>query len=449
MRRAIVSILAILAFISTGGSAQADQVVYAVGDNCTILQLVGGQWVTVDPGDISGCDAFLDIWGSSSEDVYITGSSTRVMHFDGSSWQNITMPDNNGCPDYSYSGVDGIGPDNIFIGGTESLFLDYYTAVVYYYNGSSWTAIPDAPPGAVLRVSADPGGGFYAIGANPDPVYPYPVLPILYGYTDGAWYSERNPLSYEYDKYYDFGGFGADLHVVVGWAGTGPVTGGLILKRNESGYWANIPEDGECSLYDPCPVWTTPWYGVWCVSESDIWVCGASGRVVHWTPEGYTDYDTGATVALRALWGSSNSDIYAAGDGGTIVHFDGGTWSTMPSPTGENLTALWGLSAPTTDAGSDPIPQASFALVLNHPNPFNPTTTLTYSVPEHGLTTLRIYDVSGRPVKTILSEVKEPGTYSVQWNGLNDGGRQVASGIYLCRLTAGAQTASRKLVLLR
>ncbi|MEK9137780.1 MAG: T9SS type A sorting domain-containing protein [Bacteroidota bacterium] len=87
-------------------------------------------------------------------------------------------------------------------------------------------------------------------------------------------------------------------------------------------------------------------------------------------------------------------------------------------------------------------------LYQNYPNPFNPTTTIRYSLPSSvgtlHVTSLRVYDVLGQELATLVNEVKQPGTYTVQW----DAG-SAASGVYFCRLRVGSFTETRKLILLR
>ena len=99
-----------------------------------------------------------------------------------------------------------------------------------------------------------------------------------------------------------------------------------------------------------------------------------------------------------------------------------------------------------------------FALGQNFPNPFNPTTTIGYSIAgvvgtlsrqtaggdlRHA-TSLQVFDLLGRRVATLVNEPKEPGTYTVQWDA-----SAVSSGVYFYRLQAGAFAATRKLLLLR
>lgn len=90
----------------------------------------------------------------------------------------------------------------------------------------------------------------------------------------------------------------------------------------------------------------------------------------------------------------------------------------------------------------------SFA-VSNYPNPFNPTTTIEYSLPEAAFVTLSIYDGKGRLVVDLEKGARPVGTHTATWNGLDARGSRVASGVYFYRLTAGNQSMTRKLVLLK
>ncbi|MEA1997591.1 MAG: FlgD immunoglobulin-like domain containing protein, partial [Gemmatimonadota bacterium] len=107
-------------------------------------------------------------------------------------------------------------------------------------------------------------------------------------------------------------------------------------------------------------------------------------------------------------------------------------------------TALYG------NAGKEKLPKA-FSLAQNAPNPFNPATTISYTVPEGstGQVTLTVYDTRGRLVRTLVSESREAGAYSVFWDGTDEGGRRVASGLYFYRMRAGDFSKIRKMVLLK
>jgi len=94
----------------------------------------------------------------------------------------------------------------------------------------------------------------------------------------------------------------------------------------------------------------------------------------------------------------------------------------------------------------------TFALEQNSPNPFNPSTTINYQVPEDagGLAvSLNVYDIRGRLVRTLVKEVKGPGYYTAYWDGTNNHGQQVSSGVYFYRFSSEKYTLTRKMVLLK
>ena len=97
------------------------------------------------------------------------------------------------------------------------------------------------------------------------------------------------------------------------------------------------------------------------------------------------------------------------------------------------------------------LPQA-FELFQNSPNPFNPSTTITYSVPSTDGAVpvdLTVYDVRGREVVKLVSAIQEPGTYRVVWDGRNAQGQRVNSGVYFYRLRAGKFNQTRKMIILK
>ncbi len=98
--------------------------------------------------------------------------------------------------------------------------------------------------------------------------------------------------------------------------------------------------------------------------------------------------------------------------------------------------------------GSGKMP-TTYALEQNYPNPFNPTTTIKYSIPEVSFVNIKIYDMLGREVKTLVSSLHKAGSYDIRWNGENNYGSKVASGTYIYRVTTGAYSKALKLMLLK
>ncbi len=90
-----------------------------------------------------------------------------------------------------------------------------------------------------------------------------------------------------------------------------------------------------------------------------------------------------------------------------------------------------------------------FKLHANRPNPFNPITAVLYEVPVAAHVKIDIYNILGQKVKTLVDEVKTPGTHEVLWNGTDERGLQVSTGIYLYNMQAGEFRQSRKMMLMK
>jgi hypothetical protein len=99
---------------------------------------------------------------------------------------------------------------------------------------------------------------------------------------------------------------------------------------------------------------------------------------------------------------------------------------------------------------AEPVLPNVFALYQNVPNPFNPTTSIRFDVPAGGgIVSLRVYDVSGRLVRTLVGGPQTAGQKTVTWDGRNAAGNTVAAGAYLYRLTAPGFEQTRKMILIK
>ncbi|RKY89982.1 hypothetical protein DRQ09_00155, partial [candidate division KSB1 bacterium] len=94
-------------------------------------------------------------------------------------------------------------------------------------------------------------------------------------------------------------------------------------------------------------------------------------------------------------------------------------------------------------------PPRTFALKQNYPNPFNPTTTIKYDLPAGTKVQLKIFNMLGQEVKTLVNEYREAGYHKVIWDGRNNNGIRVASGVYIYAIKAGKYFKAKKMVLLR
>lgn len=153
------------------------------------------------------------------------------------------------------------------------------------------------------------------------------------------------------------------------------------------------------------------------------------------------------------------SSLYSILDQSDSIHWSEpseltGTWSVLATDGKDTTEAANGPFTLTIKEHvlfldtHDNLPSV-FSLHQNHPNPFNPTTTLRYDLPEQSEVVLTIYDVLGREVKTLVRGVEQMGFKSVQWDGADGSGKPVSAGVYLYQIKAGDFSQTRKMLLLR
>ncbi len=121
------------------------------------------------------------------------------------------------------------------------------------------------------------------------------------------------------------------------------------------------------------------------------------------------------------------------------------------TPPDVTTDGLFTISSGTDVGGEDEFSDrpAEFMLFQNYPNPFNPATVIQYALPHECEVEITVYNISGQKIKTLVKHKEETGCRQVRWDGRNDEGKQVASGIYFYRLKAGEFTLTRRMLLLR
>jgi hypothetical protein len=141
------------------------------------------------------------------------------------------------------------------------------------------------------------------------------------------------------------------------------------------------------------------------------------------------------TITLDASWVASNCRV--------IVFVQNNTDKKVQNVEYKEVSSLTSVGEPVNGVPT------TFGLAQNYPNPFNPSTTFDYAVSKQSFVQIKVYDLLGREVRTLLSEEKGIGVFDVTWDGKNDAGENVPSGMYLYRMTAGSFSESKKMLLLK
>jgi photosystem II stability/assembly factor-like uncharacterized protein len=116
---------------------------------------------------------------------------------------------------------------------------------------------------------------------------------------------------------------------------------------------------------------------------------------------------------------------------------------------GDGMTLLHSVEYTTDEVEEPNLIITKYALFQNYPNPFNPSTKITFTIGKYIYTNLRIYDILGREVITLVNGMQFAGEHTIDWSGTNSAGQKVCSGIYFYRLQAGEYVETKKLVLLK
>ncbi len=149
-------------------------------------------------------------------------------------------------------------------------------------------------------------------------------------------------------------------------------------------------------------------------------------------------YDV-VTKEMVTASGSTNGGVYEYRD--ATLSANRTYWYKLREVADNGLGAEYGPYSVTY--------RVSNQLDQNHPNPFNPTTVIKYGIASDNQVNLTIYDVAGRKVRTLVNERQRADVYRVTWDGMNDTGAKVASGVYFYKLVAGKFSQTKKMVLLK
>jgi hypothetical protein len=388
-------------------------------DYATIKYLSNGDtaWVRRYNGTGNGDDYGWAIAVDDSGNVYVTGGSIGS----GTSYDYTTIKYDSAGDTLWVRRYNGPGDTtdvaraiyvdksaNVYITGESygsGTKLDYAT-IKYYSNGdTAWVRRYNGPGNATdeaAALSVDKSGNIYVTGNS---------------------YGSGTQFDYATIKYYPNGD--------TGWVRryNGPGNNSDFASAITTDKSGNIYVTGYSSQIGSEVDYTTIMYHP---DGDSVWLRTYNG------PGNGADTPGGIVV-------DDSDNVYVTGysyGGGT--DFDYATVKYVQSPSGVE---------DESQVSEKPL---EFNLSQNYPNPFNPTTSIRYTVDSpqstvHGSirTTLKIYDVLGEEIKTLVDEKEFPGDYTVPWDGRNEKGEPLASGVYLYELRVGNHTSSKKMVLLK
>jgi hypothetical protein len=164
----------------------------------------------------------------------------------------------------------------------------------------------------------------------------------------------------------------------------------------------------------------------------------AHDSIMHWADR------TGATYAELKYWGDIDHDDAPE----LIIELD--YYTLFEQDSIKTRIYSTGVDVPNAvpENNDNQLPTES-KLAQNYPNPFNPTTIICYQVQRTGHVKLSVYNTLGQRVNTLVDENRSVGEYSVQWDGKDESGSSVASGVYFYQLEVGDFISSKKMVIIK
>ena len=382
----------------------------------------GQRWIIYSMPDSLGAPEIQNMKFSPNGDMWL-GTSSGIVRFDGSRWEMHANPGGLSPADIK---ILSIGPDGSVWIGTDS--------ELRRFDGSYWNVENvDKPADSVITALAVGQDGKPRIGLTSGSAFqvilPDTTISGKAGVTDEYYFFETwKFVTLVEGPYNDFYG---------------------VLQFSQ--YHVPMPicslyrfHDGQAILLEEMSGWFT---GLVSYHDETLWG-GLGSFLTNDGPGGGGLYNLNVKSD-----GNFSFHQYGYSTASVSVSTNGTVWAGVASSTYVNPESLTRYGEPLSNetvitSVSDAVP-APVSVLTNHPNPFNPSTTITFSLPAPGKASLTVYDITGRKVRTLFSERMAAGSHSVLWDGRDDSGRAVSSGVYLSRLTTEKNTAVGRMLLLK
>jgi hypothetical protein len=368
---------------------------------------------------------------------------------------------------YFFEDSDG-SPAEVFIepngdgGHYNALFTDDNSKIVYM------TAF------GINTVETQSNGQYYPAHFHPKIVY-YDITAGEFEFVDLQFtgvdpYDDQPMISYDLDEdgevdSYDDAGFVEFANIWPSFwvsdyqSGAFHYSNFKLAKNDEKGWIIAVFQDGRNAWE---AYWETPGFEDW-ADTGEIAICVSVDNGVTWSEPAYLNAKSDDENYFEELDGMIPCYVYPCDYIEVIddthgrvplIFFDDDSYGSFypnnhGQPTGgAQMFTVLNIEFPESSSDENEIPSI-VNLSQNYPNPFNPETTIDYSVREAGNVTIDVYNIKGQKVKTLVNDHRANGEYSVIWDGTDDNGNSVSSGVYHYRMRTKNGTDTKKMVLLK
>jgi hypothetical protein len=368
----------------------------------------------ISPFNSTLSDVIALVFDSKGKPWFGIGGSGALWNFDGVSWKSYSAPNLTGLGIdsndvkyvttnlrgiYSLLSLNGVNWKTITSDGVSGGIIQHYTSFLAVDNRrhSVWVGNEDGPEEILIDTGQTSINGR---SESLDDLWPkYPQQGVLDSYGN-FWYSS-------YTGY---------------------------ISAYTAGGWIHLSSDNS-----PFPWKSDSWanYGNWwgkyaiTITPDNVKWFGGPGGLVRYDGSNWKIIPVNADSSKNSIWSLK-------------VDADGNIWGITP----DGIARYGYIPGPSSvnEKSDEPV---AFGKITNYPNPFNPSTTIEFTIPSSGKANLIVYDIMGRKVRELVSGQVSSGVRSILWDGHDDSGKSVSSGVYFARLTMGKSFAVKKMLMMK